>query len=94
MNERKMLRKNEIIVSELLNNKNYFVNYNIIKSQIENSINKNKKIFINLEDVLFSKIVINQIKQHISENPNYLDYVVFLNNMPLLTLINELKNRG
>ena len=44
MNERKMLRKNEIIVSELLNNKNYFVNYNIIKYQIENSINKNKKI--------------------------------------------------
>lgn len=91
MNDRKMLRKNEVLVSSLLNGKNYFVNYNIIKDLIQKSIDNKKKIYINFEDVLFSKIVLNQIKEHILENNDYLKYVTFLNNMPLLIYVNSMK---
>lgn len=91
MSERKMVRNNEIIISELLNGKNYFVNYNIIKEKINNSILKKRKIYLNFEDVLFSKILLNQIQNHISENSEYIKYVVFLNNMPLLNFINSFK---
>lgn len=91
MNDRKMLRKNEILVSSLLNGKNYFVNYNIIKKIIQKSIDNKKKVFINFEDVLFSKIVLNQIREHILENNEYLKYVTFLNNIPLLIYVKSIK---
>lgn len=91
MQERKMLRKNEVLILNLLNGSNYFVNYNIIKNEINLAIKKKQKIYINLEDVFFSFIVVNQIKKHIAEEPLFLKYVVFLNNMPLLKLMNDYK---
>lgn len=87
---RKMIRKNEILIYELLNNKNYFVNYDdLIKEKVNELINKNEKVYLNFDDVLFSKIVINQIEQHIKENSNFIKCVTILNNMPLLAIMNN-----
>lgn len=84
-------QRNEIKVYDLLNTKNYILNYEPLKALINKSIMSGKKIFVNFEDVYFSYFFLNQIKNHMESDPLFFKYVVFINNIPLSKYFNSYK---
>lgn len=92
--ERKMVRKNEIIVLNYLNGKNYITNYEPIKKEVDKKLKTNRKIYLNFGDVLFSKIFLNQIISHFKENSQFIKNIVILNSIPISIILDKIKDEN